>query len=258
MASDGWDKVRVSDLVERGALSVDDGYRVRNEELGPIGIPFVRGGDIGYGSITTKVSDHIRPEYADRVQKKLAQPFDVAFISKGTVGRVGLLRVGQPNVVFAPQVCYWRALDPKQINPRFLYYLLTSHEFQANLDAVKTHGSMVADYVSLSDQRAFSLTIPPIEVQDAIANILGVLDDKIELNRRMNETLEGLARAIFQSWFVDFDPVRAQRDGLPPPALSPPPPPSSPTASRTPNSARFRTGGESQRSQSWRTSTRGR
>ena len=65
------------------------------------------------------------------------------------------------------------------------------------------------------------IDVPLIPEQRAIANILGVLDDKIELNRRMNETLEGLARAIFQSWFVDFDPVRAQRDGLPPPALSP-------------------------------------
>jgi type I restriction enzyme S subunit len=55
--------------------------------------------------------------------------------------------------------------------------------------------------------------LPPIDTQRAIAHILGTLDDKIELNRRMNETLEGIARAIFQSWFVDFDPVRAKAEG---------------------------------------------
>ena len=58
--------------------------------------------------------------------------------------------------------------------------------------------------------------MPPIEEQRAIAHILGVLDDKIELNRRMNETLEEIARAIFKSWFVDFDPVRAKSEGRDP------------------------------------------
>ena len=60
------------------------------------------------------------------------------------------------------------------------------------------------------------VTIPPIKEQTAIAHILGTLDDKIELNRRMNETLEAMARAIFKSWFVDFDPVRAKAEGRQP------------------------------------------
>jgi type I restriction enzyme S subunit len=58
--------------------------------------------------------------------------------------------------------------------------------------------------------------VPPIEEQRAIAHILGTLDDKIELNRRMNETLEEMARALFKSWFVDFDPVRAKAEGRDP------------------------------------------
>lgn len=205
---------RVDDLIRDGVLAVNDGYRVRNVELGPEGIPFVRGGDIGAGQISTDVSDHIRPELADRVQAKLTQPYDVAFITKGTVGRVGMLQAGQPQVVFAPQVCYWRSLDHDRLDPRFLFYLLQSAEFQANLNAVKTHGSMAADYVSIRDQRDFRLTIPAIKRQREIAEILGALDDKIELNRRMNATLEAMARALFQSWFVDFDPVRAGAEQL--------------------------------------------
>ncbi|KLU02280.1 Type I restriction-modification system, specificity subunit S [Rhodopirellula islandica] len=161
------------------------------------------------------VEDHIRPELSERVQTKLARPLDVAFISKGTVGRVGMLRPGQPEVVFSPQVCYWRSLDYNEINPRFLFYLMTSHEFQSELHAVMTHGSMAADYVSLADQRNFDLTFPPIETQNTIASILGALDDKIELNRRMNATLESLARAIFKSWFVDFDPVKINAGQMP-------------------------------------------
>jgi len=210
MANDGAQRVRVSSLIEAGILAINDGYRVKNSELGPVGIPFVRGGDIGDGWIETNVTDHIRPELAARVTSKLTRPGDVAFITKGTVGRVGRIREGRPAVVLAPQVAYWRSLDESKLNSRFLFYLLKGSEFQSNLDAVKTHDSMVADYVSLTDQRLFHLTLPAICEQEQAANILGTLDDKIELNRRMNETLEAMARRLFKSWFVDFDPVHAK------------------------------------------------
>ena len=58
-----------------------------------------------------------------------------------------------------------------------------------------------------------TVRFPPLPEQRAIAHVLGTLDDKIELNRRMNETLEEMARALFKSWFVDFEPVRAKMDG---------------------------------------------
>ena len=58
------------------------------------------------------------------------------------------------------------------------------------------------------------ILVPSLPEQRSIAHVLGTLDDKIELNRRMNETLEALARALFKSWFVDFDPVRAKMEGL--------------------------------------------
>ena len=67
--------------------------------------------------------------------------------------------------------------------------------------------------LNCADIPNLELNIPPIDEQHAIAHILGTLDDKIELNRRMNETLESIARAIFKSWFVDFDPVRAKAEG---------------------------------------------
>jgi len=206
--------MKVTNLISAGVLAVNDGYRVRNVELGARGTPFVRGGDIGdNGEINTDVADHVLPKFKDRLTGKVAAPGDVAFISKGTVGRVGRLREGQPPIVFAPQVCFWRSLNPDEICPTFLYYLLTSSIFQSQLDAVRTHGSMVADYVSLADQRAFTLPIPTIDVQRAISALLGSLDDKIEQNRRTGRALEGLARATFKAWFVDFEPVKAKAAG---------------------------------------------
>lgn len=222
MASDACRQVRVEELIRAGVLALNDGYRVRNIELGPFGIPFVRGGDIGDGGINTNVADRIRPEFSHRVQSKLTKPWDVAFITKGTVGRVGILRPNQPQAVFAPQVCYWRSLDHNRMEPRFLFYLLRSSDFQANLDAVKTHGSMAADYVSLSDQRSFYVAVPEIEEQRAIAVMLGTLDDRIELLRQTNTTLESIAQALFKAWFVDFDPVRAKTEGREPDAMDPP------------------------------------
>jgi type I restriction enzyme, S subunit len=78
----------------------------------------------------------------------------------------------------------------------------------------------MADYVSLTAQRELTVVLPGIRHQRAIARILGTLDDKIELNRRMNHTLEALARALFRSWFVDFDPVTARAVGRKPVGMS--------------------------------------
>jgi type I restriction enzyme S subunit len=79
----------------------------------------------------------------------------------------------------------------------------------------------MAPYLSLTDQRRLSITLPPPADQKAIAAVLGALDDKIELNRLMNATLESMARALVQSWFVDFDPVRAKLDGREPVGIDP-------------------------------------
>lgn len=206
-------EVRVRDLVATGALMVSDGYRVMNSELGSIGVPFVRGGDIGDGWINTDVDDHVRPESAERIANKVTQAGDVAFITKGSVGRVGRIRMGQPSVVFAPQVAWWRVLDRSVLDPTFVFYLLRGPSFQSSLYAVKTHGSMVADYVSIAQQLEFSLRVPPVAHQRRIAQVLGALDDKIELNRRTSETLEGTARALYKSWFLDSEVDASDWDG---------------------------------------------
>ncbi len=87
--------------------------------------------------------------------------------------------------------------------PRFLYYVATSDpliDYLASIAEEKT----AYPSVSPSDIAECIVPIPPLPEQHAIAHILGTLDDKIELNRRMNETLEAMARALFKSWFIDF------------------------------------------------------
>ncbi len=100
-----------------------------------------------------------------------------------------------------------------RIDARFFLYAYLGPQFQDTLRERTIHGSTV-DRIPLIDMPQFPITIPlDIGEQRAIAQILGTLDDKIELNRRMSETLEATARALFKSWFVDFDPVRAKAEG---------------------------------------------
>ena len=99
------------------------------------------------------------------------------------------------------------------IDARFLLYAFLGTQFQETLRSRTVHGSTV-DRILLTEMGSFPIEIPiNIDEQRAIAHILGALDDKIELNQRMNETLEAISRALFKSWFVDFDPVRAKMEG---------------------------------------------
>lgn len=107
----------------------------------------------------------------------------------------------------------------KDTVPEFLFYLL-KHE-RRNLVA-QGNGSVFTN-LKTDILKNHQVSVPPLAEQKAIAHILGTLDDKIELNQKMNQTLEEISKAIFKSWFVDFDPVRAKADGRPtglPPEIS--------------------------------------
>ena len=107
----------------------------------------------------------------------------------------------------------------KDTVPEFLFYLL-KHE-RRNLVA-QGNGSVFTN-LKTDILKNHQVSVPPLAEQKAIAHILGTLDDKIELNQKMNQTLEEIAKAIFKSWFVDFDPVRAKAEGRPtglPPEIS--------------------------------------
>ena len=100
----------------------------------------------------------------------------------------------------------------------FVYYLARNPILRA-FAIHSMQGSTGRQRVMADSLRSFEFSLPPIKEQRRIVHILGTLDDKIELNRQMNETLEAMARAIFKSWFVDFDPVKAKVEGRKPPCM---------------------------------------
>ena len=109
--------------------------------------------------------------------------------------------------------------DSKHIDAGFVYYLALWQNFNREL-CTTASGTKILHTAPVRIE-AFEFNLPTLAQQKAIAAVLGALDDKIELNRRMNATLEAMARALFQSWFVDFDPVRAKLDGREPVGLDP-------------------------------------
>ena len=103
---------------------------------------------------------------------------------------------------------------PDLVSADFLYWVFLWKDFNQELVATASGTKIV--HTAPTRIEAFRFALPPLNEQQKIARILGALDDKIELNRRMNHTLEEMARAIFQSWFVDFDPVTAKSEGRQP------------------------------------------
>ena len=139
---------------------------------------------------------------------KLAR-HDVVLTTRGTIGNSAYFDESVPyeQIRINSGMVILRALKPA-LNPRYLYLVIRSGLFLAQVQALRTGSAQ--PQLPIRDIRKIYIPLPPLPEQRAIAHVLGTLDDKIELNRRMNETLEEMARALFKSWFVDFLPVRAK------------------------------------------------
>ena len=165
------------------------------------GYPMVRVVDVNGGALnlenTKRVSDEV---YEDFSRGRDPEVGDLVISRVGSYGVVSYVNsdekfcLGQNTAFIIPK-----------INSRFLYYQLISPFVKWQIEQFVV--GAVQKTISLKSIRQFQIKLPPEPEQKAIAHILGSLDDKIELNRQMNETLEALAQALFKSWFVDFDPV---------------------------------------------------
>ena len=148
-----------------------------------------------------------RPQHHDVILSRRCNPGEIAHVPAGLECALG------QNLVLL------RAAGEK-IYPPFLRWLVSGPDWWEQVGTFINVGA-IFDSLKCADIPTFKLPLPPLAEQKAIAAMLGALDEKIELNRRMNATLEAMARALFRSWFVDFDPVRSKVDGRPPAALDP-------------------------------------
>ncbi len=203
----GWTTRTFGDLIDSGVLFVSDGYRAKNEELGGDGYIFLRAGHVTDSCVDFASAECFHSALSARVANKVSKPGDVMVTTKGSTGRVSYVTADMPPFVYSPHLSFWRSLKPDILAPGFLRYWPKSREFRRQLEAMEASTDM-APYLSLVDQKHLQISLPPWRDQNAIAEILGSLDEKIDLNRKVNGTLEDMACTIFKSWFVDFGPVR--------------------------------------------------
>lgn len=209
----------VTELERKNVILVQDGNhgesRPRRDEFCDEGVAFIRAADLDNGEVLFASASRINPTARARITKGIGRPGDVILSHKGTVGKIARAGADAPAFVCSPQTTFWRSLDSEVLDQTYLYVFLRSPVFKSQLNSRSGETDM-APYVSLTAQRTFTVTLPPIDQQRVIASVIGSLDDKIELNRRMNETIEASARALFRDWFVDFGPTRAKMAGTAP------------------------------------------
>jgi type I restriction enzyme S subunit len=222
MASDGWTLRSVDELKAptNGAIAIGPfGSRMKSDCYVSSGVPVIRGNNIGDTREFVGEMVYITPELANQLGNAIVHADDLVFPHRGAIGQVGIVPRNNTERYALSSSLMKLTCDRRQVEPLFLFYFFRSadgqHELLKNASTVGTPGIGQP----LSSLRSIKVSLPPLPEQKAIAHILGTLDDKIELNRRMNATLEAMARALFQSWFVDFDPVRAKLDGRPPAGL---------------------------------------
>lgn len=202
-----WREVRLGDLCDpsRGISYgvVQPGQHVCD------GVPIVRVTDIRNGRINPSDPLRVSPEVVAKHKRTELQGGELLLTLVGTVGETAIVPEDLRGWNTARAVGVIPVLrDP---GASWVRYSLQAGPARKYIDA--RLNTTVQATLNLGDLAELPIPMPSVAVRHQIAHILGTLDDKIELNRRTSETLEAMARALFKSWFVDFDPVRAKARG---------------------------------------------
>jgi type I restriction enzyme S subunit len=178
------------------------------------GVNYVKSESITHsGIIDASKFQYISIENHEKLKRSQLAQDDILFSMAGVhLGKTAMVKEEYLPANTNQAVCLIR-IDPCRAHPKFVFYSLRRAEVKHF--ALNATSQSAQPNINLKDIGSISVPLPAIEDQKAIAHILGALDDKIELNQKMNQTLEEIAKAIFKSWFVDFDPVRAKAEGRP-------------------------------------------
>ena len=147
-----------------------------------------------------------------RARRKVQQGDIVYSTVRPNQKHFGLIKEPPENFLVSTGFATIRSREELALT-EYVYWFLTQNHIVEHLHAIAEQSTSAYPSIKPTDIERLELELPPLSEQRRIARILGTLDDNIELNRRMNATLEGMARALFKSWFVDFEPVRAKMEG---------------------------------------------
>lgn len=168
-----WREATFRQLLDEGILEIGDGYRAQNIELGGTGPIFLRAGHFTDSHIDFAGVERFHEYLADKVRSKMSRVGDTIITTKGnSTGRTSFVTDGLPPFVYSPHLSYWRSLDPEKLCGGFLRYWSQGVEFIHQLAGMKASTDM-APYLSLTDQRRLSITLPPLSKQKPLRRYLG-------------------------------------------------------------------------------------
>ena len=201
MASE-WPRVRISEVCE---LIVDCVNKTAPKSEFPTEFKMLRTPNVKNGRVDTSNCFYVTEDtYLKWTRRATVNKNDVLLTREAPLGEVGIVK-SEEKLFLGQRLMQYRA-DQTKLDPDFLVYSFLSPDLQHQFRMHEGSGSVVS-HIRVGDCSKFEINLPPLTTQKSIAKILGELDQRIELNRKTNQTLEQMAQALFKSWFVDFDPV---------------------------------------------------
>src|ERR1700737_3315985 len=213
--ANGWRYLTLGEVCQKGGGEIQTGpfgSQLHAADYVPVGIPSIMPLNIGDNRISDQGIARIATADAERLSRYRVKVGDIVYSRRGDVERRSLIRKRESGWLCGTgclRVRVGNGADPEYA----AHYL--GHPSVREWIVRHAHGATMPN-LNTSILSPCPFVFPPMAYQRAIASILNALDDKIELNRRMNETLEAMAQAIFKDWFVDFGPTRAKMEGRAP------------------------------------------
>ena len=200
-----WETIALGEVA-----TVRSGYAFKSRDWTESGIPVVKIANVKAGRLEMSGCSFVPSKTAAEASSVELAKGDILIAMTGYIGEVARVRADDLPCLLNQRVGSF-SVDVDRLDADYLFSFLRWSATRKTIEGLG-YGSAQPN-VSPTLVHTVEIPLPPLPEQRAIAHVLGTLDDKIELNRRMNATLEAVARALFRSWFVDFDPVRAKMEG---------------------------------------------
>lgn len=206
MISD-WKTVSVSEIIDEIAMG-PFGSNIKVECFTNDGIPVLNGSNLIGSKLKEDSFKYVSEEKADSLKKANAYRGDIVITHRGTLGQIVYIPSNSKHSRYVISQSQFRIRCNVMANPKYIVYYFHSKEGQFKLLSNKSQVGVPALARPTSTFKCITFPLPPLAEQKAIADTLSALDDKIELNNKINKNLEEMAQAIFKSWFVDFEPFK--------------------------------------------------
>lgn len=212
-----WPELTIDEIKssEKGAVAMGPfGSRIKAENFVASGVPILKGSNLHEAYINDENCDFLTEEKANELKSSNAYEGDIVITHRGTIGQVSII---PPTAKYKRYVVSQSqlkiTLNKKLVNPYYINYFLRSRLGQHRLLSYASQVGVPAIAKASTSVKQIKVPCPDLFIQNSIVSCLQSLDHKIALNNQTNQTLEAMAQAIFKSWFVDFEPVKAKMRG---------------------------------------------